>query len=135
MSILKYVILPFAAWIISGSIKFAINTLRYGEKAKALIGYGGFPSTHSTIISSAVFLIGFSEGFDTPVFSLGLAVLLLFTIDAHGLRNKVGAHARILNELQSEEQLREGLGHSWLEIIGGVILGAVLAYFANNLCI
>lgn len=86
------------------------------------------PSTHATIIASVVFVNGFARGFLTPEFSLGLGVLLLFMMDAHGLRRKVGAHARLLNRLQRAEILRERMGHSLPEIFSGLILGAILGY-------
>ncbi|MBQ7628906.1 MAG: divergent PAP2 family protein [Selenomonadaceae bacterium] len=58
---MKYILLPFAAWIVSGSLKFLVNFSKHGLlSAKKLIGYGGLPSTHTTIISSVVFLNGFS---------------------------------------------------------------------------
>ena len=130
---MKYILLPFAAWIISGSLKFLVNEIRYG-KGKELIGYGGLPSTHTTIISSAVFFYGFSEGFFTPTFTLGLSVMLLFIMDAHNLRIKIGKHAEILNKLQNETVLRERMGHTYLEIFCGLILGALIGYtFANFL--
>lgn len=127
---MKYILLPFAAWIISGSLKFLVNAIRQGsfQDAKRLIGYGGLPSTHTTIISSVVFLNGFSNGFETPEFSLGMGVMMLFIMDAHNLRRKIGSHAEVLNRLQSGVVLRERMGHSWLEIICGLILGAVLGY-------
>ena len=128
---MKYIVLPFLAWVISGCLKFAVNTLRSGKEALKLIGYGGFPSTHTTIISSVVFLAGFSKGFTTPVFSLGLGVLLVVVIDAHGLRRRVGEQAEVLNQLKTGAPLRECMGHSWLEIGGGLALGAVLGYFAD----
>lgn len=130
---MKFILLPFVAWIISGSLKFLVNQIRFGAGRK-LIGYGGLPSTHTTIISAAVFFCGFSEGFFTPTFTLGLSVLLLFIMDAHNLRRKIGSHAEILNRLQSEIILRERMGHSWLEIFCGLILGAALGFiFANFL--
>lgn len=103
---MKYILMPFIAWITSGSLKFFINLVRFG---RAKTGYGGFPSTHTTILSSTVFLCGFSEGFNTPTFSMGLAVLLIVIFDAHGLRRKLN------------------IGHTWLEIFAGLMLGLILA--------
>ena len=120
--------MPFIAWCVAGCVKFAINYIRFGKKAKSLIGYGGFPSTHTTIMSSVVFLAGFKEGFATPLFSLGLGALLILVIDAHGLRRKVGEQARLINELQKQKVLRERMGHSWGEIFAGAVLGVILAY-------
>ena len=131
---MKYFLLPFVAWVVSGTLKFFINALRQKSfrDAKKLIGYGGLPSTHTTIISSAVFFYGFSESFFTPIFTLGLAVLMLFIMDAHTLRRKVGEHAEILNQLQDKKVLRERMGHTKLEITCGLILGVILGFiFAN----
>lgn len=131
---MKYVLMPFIAWVVSGSCKFCINYFRFGRKAKGLIGYGGFPSTHTTILSSVVFLCGFTEGFDTPIFSLGLGALLVLIIDAHGLRRKIGQHAMEINHLNKAANgaevhlLRERMGHSWIEICGGLLFGGVLAF-------
>ncbi len=132
---LKYIFLPFVAWITSGTLKFFINALRQKSfrRAKNLIGYGGLPSTHTTIISSAVFLNGFSEGFFQPTFTLGLAVMILFLMDAFTLRREVGEHAKILNRLQDKIIFRERMGHSGLEIFCGLILGIILGYIFANL--
>ncbi|WP_028128662.1 divergent PAP2 family protein [Selenomonas sp. AE3005] len=128
-----YVLIPFLSWCIAGCLKFVINCLRFGRKAKSMIGYGGFPSTHTTIMSSVVFFAGFKEGFTTPLFSIGLGALLVLVIDAHGLRRKVGEQAKILNELQDDIALRESMGHSWGEIFGGLILGIAIAYWSSIL--
>ena len=138
-----YFCLPFLAWGISGTLKFLINTLRarslYG--GKRLIGYGGFPSTHTATFSSVVFFAGLRLGFDSPVFTLGLGALLILIMDAHNLRRKVGAQARVLNRLQRiidpehVEPLRERMGHSFVEIAGGLAVGFDVAYGAQYLCL
>ncbi len=134
---MKYILLPFVAWLVAGCLKFFVNYLRHGSEAGKLIGYGGFPSTHTTVLSSVVFFTGFHEGFYTPIFSLGLGGLLILIIDAHGLRRKVGQQAQIINQLQYKlygnniNKLRERMGHSWLEILGGLALGFCLGYVFN----
>lgn len=127
---MKYILLPFVAWVVSGSLKFLVNAVRFGglKNAKKLIGYGGLPSTHTAIISSAVFFYGFSEGFFNATFTLGLSVMMLFIMDAHNLRIKIGKHAEILNKLQNETVLRERMGHTWLEIFCGSVVGMILGY-------
>ena len=133
---MKYILLPFVAWVVSGTLKFLVNSFRTGsfKGGKKLIGYGGLPSTHTSIISSAVFFYGFSEGFFTPTFTLGLSVMMLFIMDAHNLRRKIGTHAEILNTLQDKIELRERMGHTWIEIFCGLFVGMTLGYiFANFL--
>lgn len=135
-----YILLPFLAWVIAGCCKFAVNTLRHGRGAKRLIGYGGFPSTHTTVLSSVVFFAGFQLGWQSPVCTLGLGTLVILIIDAHGLRRKVGEQAAVLNRLQQKVDpehvtlLRERMGHSWLEIGGGLTLGAFLSWLACCFC-
>lgn len=130
---MKYILMPFIAWVVAGSLKFLINIIRVGKQAPKMIGYGGFPSTHTTILSSVVFLTGLQEGFGTPVFSLGLGALLILVIDAHGLRRKVGQHAQVINKLQDDVVLREQIGHSWCQILGGLFLGIFLAVVADRI--
>lgn len=137
---MMYILLPFLAWGIAGCCKFAVNTLRHGHEAKQLIGYGGFPSTHTTVLSSVVFFAGWQFGWQSPVFTLGLGALVILIIDAHGLRRKVGEQAAVLNRLQRKVDpehvvlLRERMGHSWLEIGGGLALGAFLSWLACFFC-
>ena len=127
---MKYILLPFVAWLVSGTLKFLVNSFRSGsfEGGKKLIGYGGLPSTHTSIISSAVFFYGFSESFFNPTFTLGLSVMMLFIMDAHNLRIKIGKHAEVLNKLQNETILRERMGHTYIEIFCGLIVGVILGY-------
>ena len=137
---MKYILLPFFAWVIAGGTKFLINTVRFGRDSRSLIGYGGFPSTHTTVLSSVVFFAGFQLGWQSPVFTLGLGALVILIIDAHGLRRKVGEQAAVLNRLQQKVDpehvilLRERMGHAWLEIGGGLILGASLSWLACLFC-
>lgn len=127
---MKYIIIPLAAWVIAGSLKFFINFIRFGTKARKYIGYGGFPSTHTTILATIAFTIGFSEGFATPLFMLAEGAVLIVIIDAHGMRRKIGEQAKLLNTLQHDVKLREKMGHSYFEIAGGLVLGAILGYAA-----
>lgn len=133
---MKYVLLPFISWLVAGTCKFLIHMLRFGYAgAKKRIGYGGIPSTHTTILSSVVFLAGFTEGFATPMFSLGMGMLLILIIDAHGLRRKVGEQAQAIQVLyercqQEAPTLRTRMGHTWGEILCGLLLGVLLAFVA-----
>ncbi|GMK38396.1 membrane protein [Paenibacillus sp. CCS19] len=123
-----YFIAPFIAWLVAGSMKYAVNQIRYGN-AKERIGNGGFPSNHTTIVTTTIMLIGWKEGFASPIFGLGTAILFIVIIDATGLRRYVGMHARHLNEMRPDgSRLRESVGHNAVEIGGGLVLGALLGY-------
>ena len=47
-----FAVAPFIGWLVSGCLKFAINYIRFGKDAKSRIGNGGFPSTHTTIMTT-----------------------------------------------------------------------------------
>lgn len=129
-----YFIAPFIAWLVAGCMKFAVNYLRFGKLAKEKIGNGGFPSNHTTIMTTTVMLIGFSEGFNTAAFGLGVAITFIVIIDATGLRRHVGYHAISLNSIMKDSLIklhRESMGHTKTEIIGGLILGMILGYLIS----
>lgn len=128
-----YALAPFIGWFIAGVTKYVVNHIRYGN-AKDRIGNGGFPSNHTTIMTSTVMLIGFQEGFLSPIYGLGVAVTYIVIIDALGLRRYVGRHAERINQLQSEQiKLRESMGHSRLEVLGGLVLGTIIGYVLSLL--
>ena len=121
-----YILTPFIGWFMSGCIKFAVNYIRFGKEAKNLIGNGGFPSTHTTIMTSTLILVGWMEGFTSAVFGLGVAITYIVIIDATGLRRMVGKHAEALNRIDQSGKLREKMGHTRIEVIGGLLLGTII---------
>ena len=130
-----YFIAPIIGWLASGTIKYIFNYFRYKEKAKEHIGTGGFPSTHTTVITAPTALIGLKEGFTSPIFGLAVAVIIIVVMNATGLRKEVGKHAKILNTIASKERTntedsfiiqREKIGHSLVGIIGGLVLGVII---------
>lgn len=133
-----YFMVPFIGWIVSGTLKFVINYFRYGKKAKEKIGNGGFPSTHTTVMTTPTALIAFTEGIQSPVFGIGVAVTFIVILDAIGIRRAVGIHASLLNNVAEKvivsrdgfdfKKLRESMGHNHIEVLGGVLLGVLLAY-------
>jgi acid phosphatase family membrane protein YuiD len=126
-----YIILVAFTWVLNGLIKFSINLYKTKNilDAKKLIGYGGFPSTHTAITSSIVIYIGLRYGFDSPSFGVGVALLWVTINDALSLRNKIGQHAKILNTL-STIKCRERVGHNIYEVCGGLVIGYISAALA-----
>ena len=128
MNTYMYLITPFLAWLVCGITKFLINCIKEKRLAFDLIGYGGMPSNHSTIVSSMVSFIAFKEGIDTPAFGVALTVAFIVILDANSLRKQVGKHAQAINQLKhyQGEKLRERVGHSKLEILCGILLGCYI---------
>lgn len=138
---MPYFLAPFIGWVVSGTLKFIINRIRFGAEAKKRMGNGGFPSTHTTTIFTPTMLIGFHEGFFSPVFGLAVAITYIVIIDATGLRIAVGKHASSLNRMvrsmdltkEEYEEHRESMGHKKHEVLGGLVLGTILGYVLHVL--
>jgi acid phosphatase family membrane protein YuiD len=137
--VVPYFLAPFIGYVTSGTVKYLINRIRFGEEAKKRIGNGGFPSTHTTTMVTPTMLIGFKEGFFSPVFGLAVAITFIVILDATGLRFAVGKHAKALNQLvklieapkDAFEEYRESMGHTIIEVLGGIALGTLVAYILS----
>ena len=125
-----YLITPFAAWLVAGCLKFAINSLRAGRPAFGLIGYGGLPSNHSAIVSSTAALIALREGMAHPAFGVAVTLAFIVMLDANSLRRQIGRHAEAINRLHPDAAppLRERMGHTRTEIAAGILTGCVVAW-------
>ncbi len=124
----SYIVTPFIAWLIAGSSKFVINSIRAKSAAFKQIGYGGFPSNHTSIVTSIAWLIAIKEGLESPALGVAIALSFIVILDATSLRAKVGAHAKRLNAMTPHEKpLRERLGHTPIEILGGILTGLFTA--------
>lgn len=131
----SYALTPFLAWLITGVLKFIINSIKTKRLAFGLIGYGGLPSNHSTIVSSMAALIAFKEGVGHPAFGAALALAFIVTLDANSLRQQIGKHAAAINKLaagaSNHHPLRERIGHTRLEIVAGITVGIAVAAAVN----
>jgi hypothetical protein len=133
----KALIAGLSAWLIAQIIKLPLEYLRTRRWNWALlITTGGMPSSHSALMTGTVLAIGLYHGFDNPVFALGVAITMIVTYDAAGVRRQAGIHAQRINLLfdellhghpVTERDLREVLGHTPLEVIGGILLGLIVA--------
>lgn len=132
-----YWIAPFFAWLVAGSTKFMINSVRARRLAFDLIGYGGLPSTHTTIVSCAAFLIWMKEGANSPALLVALTLAFIVILDAGSLRRHIGRQAEQINNLNKNtddyKKLRESMGHTKIEVLAGIITGAICAYILYGL--
>jgi acid phosphatase family membrane protein YuiD len=125
------------AWSIAQTLKVPIEYMQTHRWNWALfIQAGGMPSSHSALIVAITHGIGLSVGFGTPLFALGFAISMIVIYDATGIRRQAGKQAElinaIINDLTSghplkQEQLREVLGHTPGEALGGILLGLIIA--------
>lgn len=115
-------------------MKFLVYSIREKRLAFGSNGNGGFPGSHAAIVASVAALIALivlEEGVDHPAFGAALALALIVVLDASGLRRQVGSQARALNDIGetngSPPRLRERVGHTRIELAGGVMAGMGVA--------
>lgn len=121
-------------------LKLPLEYLRTKEWDWSLLfGTGGMPSSHSAVVTAAAAGVGHYAGFDTPLFGLAFAIATVVIYDATNIRRQAGFHAQQINRIIKEliegkvkpveefDELREVLGHSPAEALGGIALGIVVS--------
>lgn len=126
-----------ASWIIAQSIKVALGVFR--EKRfnfRWFVGTGGMPSSHAAGVSALATSVGVTYGFDSVIFAIVLTFTLIVLFDAQGVRHATGKQAEILNKMLEdiywkkkldEDQLKELIGHTPVEVFAGTFLGIVVS--------
>ncbi len=101
-----------------------------------ILDTGGMPSSHTAVVTTLTAGVAVYQGISSPLFGISLIISLYFIFEATGLRQEVGNQARVLNEILAKvrdehhfntDELRELVGHTWAEVIGGFALGLFVA--------
>jgi uncharacterized protein len=126
-----------AGWLLAQILKIPIDYIQSRHWDWALFfAAGGMPSSHSALVTSAALAAGLYHGFNSPIFALAVTIAMVVVYDATGVRRQAGMQARKINIMVeellkghpiSQQALREVIGHTPLEAIGGVFLGLVVA--------
>ena len=104
---------------------------------RVAVGTGGMPSSHTALVVSVTTTIALVQGMDSMLFDVAAVFASIVMYDATGLRQAAGRQAAIVNKLMTElweehtvneSRLKELLGHTRLEVIGGAIYGVLIAY-------
>lgn len=134
---LTYLLTPVLTWLVVGPIKFLINSARQRRWAFDLVGNGGFPSNHSATVTSMATLIALREGMGHPAFGVAVTLCFIVMIDANNLRRHVGRQAAAINRLAAvqagHKTLRERMGHTLVEIGGGIVTGILMGNLVYHL--
>lgn len=97
---------------------------------------GGMPSSHTSVVTTLTVGVAVYQGVGSALFGISLVFSLYFIFEATGLRQEVGNQARVLNEIIEKvrethhlnaEELQELIGHTWGEVIGGFVIGILVA--------
>jgi uncharacterized protein len=133
----KVLIAVMAGWLLAQILKIPTEYLRSRRWLWMMFfAAGGMPSSHTALMVSGTLAVGLYHGFDNPIFGMAVAVTMIIAHDAAGVRRQAGKHAERINllfdellkgHMWSEDELKEVIGHTPLEVIGGIILGLLVA--------
>ncbi len=125
------------AWLVAQALKIPTEYLRSRRWMWAMLfAAGGMPSSHSALLVAGTISVGLYRGFDDPLFAIAVAVTMIVVHDAAGVRRQAGMHAERINYLfeelikghvWDEDALKEVIGHTPLEVAGGIVLGFIVA--------
>ena len=126
------------SWFSAQFIKTVINIL-YGrihsifDLLENLIWKtGGFPSSHSALVSSLATTVGFRNGMGSDNFILSFCFFMVTIRDAVGVRRSNGIQAKKINEIGrildnkkiiEYKPIKEVNGHTPMEVTIGCLLG------------
>lgn len=125
-------------WFVAQALKIPIyRIVEHKWDFSRFHGSGGMPSSHSSMVTAGAIAIGALEGFGSPIFALAVAFAMIVMYDAAGVRRETGTQAAVINQILkdvlingkkiSDEELKELVGHTPLEVACGAITGVVVA--------
>lgn len=139
-----YLLTGLSAWFLAQVAKTVIYAVIHKKiQWERMIGDGGMPSAHSATVTSLAVLCGLVFGLGSFQFAIAALLAIIVCHDAMGVRLETGKQAIVLNEiikafeaLSTEElpevRLKEFVGHTPIQVIAGILLGAadaVMMYF------
>ena len=125
------------AWAVSQISKTILHTIINGKLDwSRLKGDGGMPSSHSASVTALAVATGMVCGIDSPYFAIAVVFAAITCHDAMNSRREIGKHSVVLNELikkiEQEEPfevvLKEFVGHTPLQVLIGILVGAIIAF-------
>jgi acid phosphatase family membrane protein YuiD len=95
------------AWLVAQCLKtFVASIAKRRPVPEMMLKAGGWPSSHSALVSALVTAVGLTEGFSSTIFSVTLVFALIVSYDAWG------HHA-----------LRR---HTITQVLSGIVLGIAI---------
>jgi uncharacterized protein len=121
-------LIPVVVMLLCELTKAVVENVRTGQWHLALFRAGGMPSTHSAFVTSMLIIVERKTGVESVAFAIAFSVAAIVWYDAFNVRREVGLQAEVLNRLQKWKHFTEHVGHSFVEVLGGIVFGTVVTY-------
>lgn len=126
------------AWLVAQALKVLVYWLvEHKWDWHRVFGSGGMPSSHTAFVLSLAVMTGALHGFDSVYFAITFALMAIVMYDATGVRREAGTQAVVINRILrdmlidgkkiSDEELKELVGHTPLEVFAGAVLGLIIS--------
>lgn len=123
-----FFLLPLAVALLSDVAKILWHGVKSGNWDEKLFQSGGMPSTHSAFVTSLLVLVQHTSGVESIEFAIAFTFASIVWYDAFHSRKAIGEQAEILNRLQRWKHLKVRLGHSFKEVVGGILFGLIMTW-------
>lgn len=116
--------------VASQIIKVLVDLAKKRFEWKTFLADGGFPSSHSAVVSCLTLSVFFEEGYSIIFFAC-LVFSLIVINDSFRVRKETGDQAKVLNKIIVNEKLSfpkllEREGHTKGQVFAGIILGLLV---------
>lgn len=148
------IIVGFVSFLAAQLLKTLHYAIKFKTfNPERITGAGGMPSAHTSLVISVVIYSLRLYGPQSPVFAFSILIAGIVIYDSLSVRYNAGLHAKDLNklrkivdelddeisqltggeedpdidELVSQKELKEFLGHTPIEVLAGALLGILIA--------
>lgn len=114
-------------------------------RPELFITTGGMPSSHTAMVIALCTSIFMTEGVSSLAFAIAATFSSITIHDAMGVRRAAGKQAEVINEWSrilaqlhtdgefTPENLKTMLGHSFIQVVGGIVVGLVIGYVFTSI--
>lgn len=146
----EVIIIGFVAMIVAQVVKIPIYYLKENKlDYKIAFSTGSMPSSHSAVVVATALQVGLIEGYDSAVFGVAFVLMGITIHDAVKVRGESGKQATVINTINKNVQmimqiidiknteeernknLKELIGHTASEVLGGILTGIILFIIMN----
>ncbi len=121
-------LIPIVVGFLCEATKICYEGFRTGNWHEGIFRAGGMPSTHSAFVTSLLIVVWQKLGMESTEFAIASVFAVIVFYDAMNSRRAIGMQAHILNKLQKWEHLVERVGHSFREVVGGIVFGGAVTW-------
>ena len=138
----------FVACIAAQVLKpFIAVIMGYKFDRHMFVTTGGMTSSHSATVTALTASIAITQGVGSVAFAVSLVFAFIVMHDAMGIRQEAGKQAEVINEWSrilsdihedgvfSQEHLKTMLGHSFSQVVAGLVFGLLVGIGCTYLII